>query len=101
MLVDDMKNKKDSGIEELKKKPDRRSWERFYANLKKSRIKQYRVIYKSGKLKNRQDLYASFVELFDASGKLIAVVPLFEKNGRKVRGATKYLVGLSNINRYA
>ncbi len=87
-------------ISEVNKDPNEKNWKRFYALLAKSPIKQYRVVYRSRKLKNRQDLYSSVVELFDAKGRLIGTVPIYEKKGKKIRGATKYLTGLSNINRY-
>ena len=83
----------------LQKEPNETNWERFAKALKKSGIKYYRIVYVS--LKNAEDLTKSYAELFDAKGKLVTKVPIFKRsNGKKIEGATIYLKGLLNINKW-
>jgi len=83
----------------LQKEPNETNWERFAKALKKSGIKYYRIVYVS--LKNAEDLTKSYAALFDAKGKLVTKVPIFKRsNGKKVEGATIYLKGLLNINKW-
>ena len=95
-----MKNDKIIKIADmLQKEPNETNWERFAKALKKSGIKYYRIVYVS--LKNAEDLTKSYAELFDAKGKLVTKVPIFKRsNGKKVEGATIYLKGLLNINKW-
>jgi len=83
----------------LQKEPNETNWEKFAKALKKSGIKYYRIVYVS--LKNAEDLTKSYAELFDAKGKLVTKVPIFNRGkGKKVEGATIYLKGLLNINKW-
>jgi len=83
----------------LKKEPNEANWEKFAKAIKKSGVKYYRIVYVS--LKNAEDLTKSYAELFDAKGKLVTKVPIFKRgNGKKVEGATIYLKGLLNINKW-
>jgi len=83
----------------LQKEPNETNWEKFAKALKKSGIKYYRIVYVS--LKNAEDLTKSYAELFDAKGKLVTKVPIFKRGkGKKVEGATIYLNGLLNINKW-
>jgi len=83
----------------LQKEPNETNWEKFAKALKKSGIKYYRIVYVS--LKNAEDLTKSYAELFDAKGKLVTKVPIFKSSkGKKVEGATIYLKGLLNINKW-
>ncbi|MFP3278240.1 MAG: hypothetical protein RXO43_01595 [Candidatus Micrarchaeota archaeon] len=83
----------------LQKEPNETNWEKFAKALKKSGIKYYRIVYVS--LKNAEDLTRSYAELFDAKGKLVTKVPIFKRGkGKKVEGATIYLKGLLNINKW-
>ena len=83
----------------LQKEPNETNWEKFAKALKKSGIKYYRIVYVS--LKNAEDLTKSYAELFDAKGKLVTKVPIFKRDdGSKVEGATIYLKGLLNINKW-
>jgi len=83
----------------LQKEPNETNWEKFAKALKKSGIKYYRIVYVS--LKNAEDLTKSYAELFDAKGKFVTKVPIFKRsNGKKVEGATIYLKGLLNINKW-
>jgi len=83
----------------LQKEPNEANWEKFAKALNKSGIKYYRIVYVS--LKNAEDLTKSYAELFDAKGKLVTKVPIFKRDdGRKVEGATIYLKGLLNINKW-
>lgn len=84
-------------VEMLNNDPSEKNWELFEKELPKSGIKYYRVVYTS--LKNKDDLRRSYAELFDAKGKLVGRVPIFKK-GKKIEGATIYLKGLLNINKW-
>src|SRR5271155_3747807 len=86
-------------VEKLWKEPVEKNWKAFASSLKKSGIKNYRVNFQNeGKLNKVQDLAKSFVELYDAKYKLVAKVPVFMKNGKKLTGATIYLMGLQVVN---
>jgi len=83
----------------LQKEPNEANWEKFAKVIKKSGIKYYRIVYVT--LKNAEDLTKSYAELFDAKGRLVIKVPIFKRsNGKKVEGATIYLKGLLNINKW-
>jgi len=83
----------------LQKEPNEANWGKFAKALKKSGIKYYRIVYVT--LKNAEDLTKSYAELFDVKGKLVTKIPIFKKSdGKKVEGATIYLKGLFNINKW-
>jgi hypothetical protein len=86
-------------VERLNNDPSEENWEKFASALPKSGIKYYRIVYVKGSLKNAEDLRKSYAELFDGKGKLVAKVPIFKK-GKKPEGATIYLKGLLNINKW-
>ena len=86
-------------VEKLWKEPVEKNWKIFASLLKKSGIKYYRVNFQNeGKLNKVQDLAKSFVELYDAKYKLVTKVPIFMKDGKKLTGATIYLMGLQVVN---
>ena len=95
-----MKNDKIIRIADaLQKEPNEANWEKFAKALKKSGIKYYTIVYVT--LKNAEDLTKSYAELFDAKGMFVIKVPIFKRsNGKKVEGATIYLKGLRNINKW-
>ncbi len=83
----------------LWKEPSRANWKKFDAVLKKSGIKYYSVKFEDGKLNKKSDLLRSYVELFDSKEKFVAKVPVFEREGKKIEGATINLIGLSILNK--
>ncbi len=95
---------KNSDVERLAKalfkEQSEKNWGLFPIALKKSTVKYYRIVWANeGKLNKMQDLTKSFAELYDSKFKMIAEVPIFVKTGKKLRGATKYLIGLEVLNR--
>lgn len=87
-------------VAELWKAPDGKSWARLKKALRKSDILYYRVVFADeGRLGRAQDLTKSFAELYDAKERLVARVPVFERRGREIRGATAYLTGLHVLNK--
>ncbi len=84
-----------TAAKELWKSPSEDNWKAFRSSLNKSSIVYYRIVFANGgRLSKAQDLTKSFAELYDAEYKLVAEVPIFERRGIKVRGATIYLTGL-------
>jgi len=87
-------------VEELWKDPQTRNWERLSSAIDKSDIKYYKVFYeKDNKLRNVDDLKDSYIQIYSANMKSVYKVPLFKKEGRKIRGATIYLKKLLNLNK--
>ncbi len=86
-------------VDELNKNPIEENWEKFAKALPKSGLKYYRVVYQKSSLKNAEDLRKSYAELYDKNGKLVYKVPIFKKS-KKIEGATIYLKGLLNINKW-
>jgi hypothetical protein len=77
-----------------------KNWDAVPAALKKSTIKYYRIVWANGgKLNKMQDLRKSFANLYDSKYEFIAKLPIFMTNGKKIRGATKYLIGLQVSNK--
>lgn len=86
--------------DKLWKDKSEKSWEAFAKGLGKSGIRYYRVVFANeGKLNKMQDITKSFAELYDAKFKLVTKVPIFKNEGKKVRGATIYLIGLQVYNK--
>ncbi len=87
-------------VDALWKEPGKGNWERFAKALPKSGLMYYRVVYENGgKLNRAQDLTKSYAELYDSKQKVVIKIPIFEKEGRKITGATYYMKGLRTINR--
>jgi hypothetical protein len=98
--VDAKRKKVDEASDALNKEPSENNWKRFSAALGKSGIRYYRMAWANeGKLNKMQDLTKSAAELYDQRYKMIAKVPIFVRNGKRIRGATKYLVGLQVLNK--
>ncbi|MDE1860335.1 MAG: hypothetical protein KGH72_01310 [Candidatus Micrarchaeota archaeon] len=85
--------------EALWKNPTTKGWEAFSGSLAKGGIKYYKIFYEKGKLANKEDLRYSYAELYDSKEKAVCKVPIFRKDGAKIKGATIYLSGLLNINK--
>ncbi len=86
--------------EKLMASPSNENWEAFSKALKKSGIKYYKIIFANeGRLNKMQDLTKSVAQLYDSKYRAVARVPVFRKEGRKIRGATIYLKGLQVLNR--
>ncbi len=84
----------------LWEEPSEANWKRFAKALPKSNLRYYKVVYQNGgKLNRAQDLTKSYAELYDPKQKLVLRIPIFEKSGRKITGATYYMKGLLTINR--
>ena len=86
-------------VEILNKNPSKENWDMFASALKKTKIKYYKIIWANGgKLNRMQDITRSVAKLYDSKYRVKANVPIFLKMGKKVRGATKYLIGLQILN---
>jgi hypothetical protein len=82
----------------LWREPSKKNWESFAKSVGKSPVEYYKIVFANeGKLNRMQDLTKSFAELYDTKHKLVTKVPIFMKNGKKVDGATIYLVGLTRF----
>ncbi len=93
-----------TGIKEIAdtlwKKPSKENWAIFVKALPKSGLKYYKVVFSNaGKLKKAQELTKSYAQLYDAHEKLITKIPIFEKDGNRITGATYYMRGLLAINK--
>lgn len=89
----------EAAAEKLWKEQSDSNWDSFASALKKSNVAYYKIVFANeGKLNKMQDLTKSFAELYDAKYKRVAKVPIFKKEGKKVRGATIYLMGLQVYN---
>ena len=86
-------------LEQLNKEQSEKNWDKFAKELPKSKAKQYRVVYQKGNIAKSDDLLDSYAELFDSKDKMLGKVPIFLREGKKVRGATIYLKRLSNLNK--
>jgi hypothetical protein len=84
--------------ESLWKDQDETNWKRFGAALKKGKARYYRVNFEKGKVQRVDDLRKSYAEIFDSKAKLIAKIPIFRKEGKKIRGSLIYLKGLTKFN---
>ena len=75
-------------------------WREFAKALNSSNAIYYKIVFADeGKLSKMQDLTKSYAELYDAKYKPIAKVPIVKNEGKTVRGATIYLMGLQVSNR--
>jgi hypothetical protein len=93
------KNKIETIVADLWKNPTDKTWEKFASELKKDKkIKYYKTIYTTGKIKRFQDLKQSYAILYDTKYKVVTKVPLFMKRKEGLTGATIYLMGLSVLN---
>ncbi len=86
--------------EQLWKNQSEKNWKAFSNALKGSPVKYYRIIFANeGKLNKMQDLTKSTAELYDSKYNLVTTVPVFKTQGKRLRGATIYLMGLSVYNK--
>lgn len=92
-----MKNIEDIAVK-LRKTPNENNWKVFAAELKKSDVIYYKIVFGKGKLGNTQDLKKSYVVLYGKKKEKLAEVPIFMGTGKKIEGATIYLKGLSILN---
>ncbi len=86
--------------EELGRSPTLENWERFRKALASSGIKYYSIKFPEPSLKGLEDLRSAYAELYDSRGRPIFRVPIIMSSGKGVRGATSYLKGLLNLNRW-
>ncbi|VVB76721.1 Uncharacterised protein [uncultured archaeon] len=94
------KTKVDAASEALWESPSEANWKAMQKALKGSGIEYYKIVFANeGKLSKMQDLTKSFAELYDGRYKLVTKIPIFMRAGKKMRGATIYLVGLQVYNR--
>ncbi len=78
------------------KDQSRKNWEAFAKAVGKSPVEYYKIVFANeGKLNKMQDLTKSYAELYDAKHKIVAKVPIFMKTGKRIDGATTYLIGLT------
>lgn len=83
----------------LWKAPTEQNWEKFSKALRGSGVVYYKTMFANeGKLSKMQDLTKSSVQLYDSKFRPITKVPMFKKEGKSLRGATKYLEGLKVSN---
>jgi hypothetical protein len=75
-------------------------WMEFAKALEGSNAAYYKVVFANeGKLSRMQDLTKSYAEIYDKEYRPITKVPIVKKEGKKVRGATIYLMGLRVSNK--
>ncbi len=84
--------------EALWESKSKKNWESFRGALKKSEVKYYNTVFTNG-VNKLQDLGKSYVELYDSDEKLVTKIPIYMKEGKKIEGATIYLVGLLNVRK--
>lgn len=84
--------------DELTEDPTEKNWKKLSSSLKSSKIAYYKIFFGKGKLSNTQDLRNSHLELYDNRKKMVATIPVFMKDGKKMTGATIYLRGLQILN---
>ena len=83
----------------LWKSPIKANWDKFVKALPKSGLKYYKVVYQKGKIKRVGDLVDDYAQLYDAKQKPVVRIPIYEKVGKKITGATYYMKGLLTINK--
>lgn len=79
----------------LKENPTLNIWLEFAAELKNTNIKYYIITYTKGNLDTEQDLTRSYSTLYDEMGRAITSIPIYIKEGIRVRGALFFLKGLN------
>lgn len=79
----------------LRENPTRDLWLEFSDNLKNTSIKYYSITYTKGKLNIDQDLTRSYSTIYDEIGNAITSIPIYTKEGIRVRGALCFLKGLT------
>ena len=85
---------------ELGKQPTEKNWKAFSLKLHRSSIRYYRIIFTGkGGSSEGEDLKKSYAELYDAGHMRAGTVPLFVKEGGKIRGSTAYLKGLGRYGK--
>ncbi len=93
-------SKLEKAAEELWREQSDEKWGEFAGALVGSNAAYYKVVFANeGKLSKMQDLTKSYAEIYDAEYKPITKVPIVKKEGKKVRGATIYLMGLQVSNK--
>ncbi len=97
-MVDNSEVKK--AADALWKEQNEDNWKAFAKALKDSNAEYYKIVFANeGKLNRMQDLTKSYAEIYDAKYHQITKIPIVRNEGKKVRGATIYLVGLQVSNR--
>ncbi len=99
ILVEFMNNEFEEASDLLWKKPNKENWENFNSALKSSTAKYYKIVFEKGKINKEQDLRKSYAEIYDAKEKMLLKIPIFMNEGKKVVGATIYLIGLQILNK--
>ena len=84
---------------DLRKHSTKKNWKAFSSKLHRSSIKYYKIVFTVKSSSKGEDLEKSYVELYDAGHRKAGTVPLFVKEGGKIRGATAYLKGLRRYNK--
>jgi RNase H-fold protein (predicted Holliday junction resolvase) len=73
------------------------NWKSLASTLKKSGIKYYKVGY-AASLDGESDLTKAHVKLYDKKHSEVYTIPLIVMDGKRIEGATRFLIGLE-INR--
>ncbi len=81
------------GSQVLWKNPSKYNWKQF-SNKLKGNATYYRVVFEQGKIKKNEDITKSFVEIRNSKRNVLCKVPLFVREGNRLRGATIYLESL-------
>ncbi len=87
----------DAIVRKLNSDQSEENWESFASALKKSGIRYYNVVFPSG-LDGEADLTKSHITLYDKNYAEKHKIPVLCRHGKKIEGATRYLIGLE-INR--
>ncbi len=90
------KSKMDDAAKALFTDPTPEKW-RSFEGAAKGIAAHYRVRYMSGRIRSKEDLGKSFVEIYDSRKRLLAKVPLFERKGGMMRGGLIHLKGLTSL----
>jgi hypothetical protein len=86
-------------VDALWKEQSEEHWKAFVKVLPRSGLRYYKVVYPRGKLQRAQDLTKAYAQLYDSRQKPIVKIPIFERKGGKVVGATYYMKGLLTVNK--
>ncbi len=85
-------------VERLNRQQSKGNWEALGKSLKASGMKYYSIKFEKGKVNELEDLRKAYAQLHSPAGKVSYRIPGVMANGKKVRGATIYLMGLTHLN---
>lgn len=90
---------KQNFIEKLNADPSHENWKLAERSIKSSKAKYYKIFYQKG-LKDMDSLDKAYAIIYDGSYKRLFRIPIVERDGKKMAGATKHLTGLKINTKY-